>query len=110
MRAHREAGDQAALDQLVRIVADDVAILAGAGLAFVGIDDQVVRPPSDCFGMNDHFSPVGKPRAAAAAQAGRLHLVDDRIAPVLQDRLGAVPVAARARARQAPDRAGRRDW
>jgi hypothetical protein len=40
----REAGDQAALDQRVRIVAHDVAVLAGARLGFVGIDDEIMRP------------------------------------------------------------------
>jgi hypothetical protein len=40
-------GEQAALDQRVRIVAHDVAVLAGARLGFVGIDDEVMRPPSD---------------------------------------------------------------
>ena len=44
VRAHREAGDQAAFDQLVRVVAHDVAVLAGARLALVGVDDEVVRP------------------------------------------------------------------
>ena len=43
MRAHGEAGDQAALDQVMRIVAQDLAVLAGAGLGFVGIDDEIVR-------------------------------------------------------------------
>ena len=41
MCAHRETGDQAALDQLVRIVPDDIAILAGARLALISVDHQV---------------------------------------------------------------------
>src|SRR5215470_16476311 len=40
--------------------------------------------------------------AAAPALTRRLHLVDDPVAPLFQDRLGAVPGAARTRARQAP--------
>jgi len=51
--------------------------------------------------MNDHFKP-SQSRRAAAALAGRLHLVDEAIAALLQDRLGAVPGAARARAGEAP--------
>jgi hypothetical protein len=31
------------------------------GLGLVGVDHEIVRPPSDCLGMNDHLSPVGKP-------------------------------------------------
>ena len=42
--AHGEAGDQAALDQHMRIEAQDLAILAGAGLGLVGIDDEIGRP------------------------------------------------------------------
>ena len=41
---HGEAGDQAALDQRVRVVAQDIAVLAGAGLGFVGVDDEIARP------------------------------------------------------------------
>jgi hypothetical protein len=45
MRAHREGGDQAALDQRVGIVAHDLPVLAGAGLGFVGVDHEVGGPP-----------------------------------------------------------------
>ena len=41
---HRAAGDQAALDQQMRIVPHDLAVLAGAGLGLVGVDDEIVRP------------------------------------------------------------------
>ena len=41
--AHRVGGDGHALDDDVRVVGEDVAVLAGAGLAFVGIADQVLR-------------------------------------------------------------------
>ncbi len=40
MRAHREARDQAAFDQEMRIVPHDLAVLAGAGLGLVGIDHE----------------------------------------------------------------------
>ena len=36
---------------------------------------------SDCLGTNDHFMPGGKARAAAPAQPGGLHLVDDPLGP-----------------------------
>src|SRR6185295_10796917 len=41
-------------------------------------------------------------RPAAATQAGRLHLVDDPVAALVDDRLGAVPRAAAACALQPP--------
>jgi hypothetical protein len=43
MRVHGAGGQQAALDQMVRIVPQDFAVLAGAGLGFVGVDNQVMR-------------------------------------------------------------------
>jgi hypothetical protein len=48
--------------------------------------------------MKYHFSPVGKP----AAQAGCLHFLDDPLATLLHDLGGAVPIAALARAVEAP--------
>ena len=43
VRADRVAADDAALDQRVRIHLHDGAILERAGLAFVGVDHEVVR-------------------------------------------------------------------
>jgi len=39
----REAGDDHAFDELVRILVDDLAILERAGFGFVGVADQVNR-------------------------------------------------------------------
>ena len=68
-RAHREAGDQAALDQRVRIVAQDVAVLAGAGLGFVGIDDEIGRTAVALLGHERPFQAGREAGAAAPAQA-----------------------------------------
>ena len=110
VRAHGEAGDQAALDQQMRIVPHDLAVLAGAGLGLVGIDDEIVRPAVRLLGHERPFEAGREAGAAAAAQAGRLHLVDDasrgpsRGSPWCRPR-------RRARARpRGPSRAGRRDW
>src|SRR5690606_33659869 len=43
--AHRETGDQATLDEQVRVVPHDVAVLARAGFGLIRVDDQVMRPP-----------------------------------------------------------------
>ena len=36
-------------------------VLAGAGLAFVGVADQIFFGPAASSGMKLHFTPVGKP-------------------------------------------------
>src|SRR5205823_8828119 len=41
VRLHREASEETALDQKLRIVAHDLPVLAGAGLRFVGVDDEI---------------------------------------------------------------------
>ena len=102
LRAHGEAGDQAALDEGVRIVPHDLAVLAGAGLGLVGVDDEIVRPAVGLLRHERPFEAGREAGAAAAAQAGRLHLVDDPVAALVEDRLGAVPGAARHGALQAP--------
>jgi hypothetical protein len=82
----------------MRIVAHDLAVLAGAGLGFVGVDDQIARPAIAFLRHERPFEAGRKARAATAAQAGRLHLVDDPVAALLEDAGGAVPGAARHRA------------
>ena len=102
MRAHGEAGQERALDQELRIVTHDVTVLAGAGLELVGIDDEVIGPP---VGLGRHERPFQTGReagAATTAQARFLHLLDDRLVPLLDHRLGAVPGAARARGLEPP--------
>src|SRR5665213_2791613 len=103
VRAHREAGDQAALDQKMRIVPHDLAVLAGAGFRFVGIDHEIARPAVLGFLWHERPFQAGREtRPAAPAQARGLHLVDDPVAALVDDRLGAVPGAAAARAFKTP--------
>ena len=102
VHAHGAAGDQASLDQKMRIVPHDLAVLAGAGLRLVGIDHEIARPPVRLLGHERPFQPGRETRAAAAALARSFHFVDDGVAALFQDRLGAVPAAARARAVEAP--------
>ena len=79
VRIERETGDQHALDQLMRIFVNDVAILERARLGFVGVADQIDRL---LFVRLDEapFHAARKTRAAAAAQAGVLDFVDDVVA------------------------------
>ena len=94
MGAHRERGDQAAFDQRMRVVAHDVAILAGARLGLVCIDDEIMRPFLHFFRHEGPLQAGGKSGAAASAQARLLHDVDDDIGPQIDDGLGVVPLAA----------------
>src|SRR5579864_9380761 len=61
-----------------------------------------MRAAVGLLGHERPFQAGRKAGAAAPAQAGSLHLVDDLVAAALQDRLGAVPGAARTRALEAP--------
>ena len=99
---HREAGDQAALGQEVRVMPHDLAVLAGAGLGLVGVDHEVMRP---AVRLLRHERPLEAGReagAAAPALPRRLHFIDDRVAALREDRLGVVPGAAHARPLEAP--------
>src|SRR6266849_458088 len=102
VRPHGEAGDQAAFDEQVRIVTHDVAILAGAGLGLIGVDHKIMGSVADFFGHERPLEPGWEPGAAAPAQSRVLDLVDDGVASLFQDRLRAVPSAARAGAGKAP--------
>ena len=72
LRADGEAGDHGAFDDRVRIVEEDDVILAGAGLGFVAVDQDVLR----LVGLLGDEGPLhagGEAGAAAAAHAGGLH-------------------------------------
>ncbi len=63
-RLDREPGDQRALDELVRIPAHDLPILASTGLALVGVDTQVLRQLARLAG---HEAPLGARRETGTA-------------------------------------------
>ena len=50
VRRHGGAGIEAALDEKMGIVPHDLAVLARAGLGFVGIDHEIVRAIADLLG------------------------------------------------------------
>jgi len=66
--ADGETGHQAALEQAVRVVAQDLPVLAGARLGFVGVDDQIARPAVAFLGHERPLEPGRKTGAAAPAQ------------------------------------------
>ena len=69
----REAGDDHALDELMRILVDDLAILEGAGLGFVRVADQINRLAAATI----HETPLetaGETGTATTAQTGDFHV------------------------------------
>src|SRR5262245_47777898 len=86
----------------VRIVAQDVAVLAGAGLGLVGIDDEVGWPAVGLLGHERPFEAGREAGAAASPQVRLLDLVDDGVAATRDQVLGVVPGAALAGAGEAP--------
>merc|ERR1719322_2035930 len=67
-RAHRSAGDEASLNQLVRVVPHDLPVLARAGLTLVGVDHEVLWPPVVRLVHEAPLEPRRKPGAAPAPQ------------------------------------------
>ena len=74
IRTDRVAGDRHAFQHRMRVVAQDVAVLAGARLGFVGVAQDVLlaRP----LGHEAPLQAGRKTRAATAAQAGLLDHLD----------------------------------
>ena len=102
MRLHCEAGDKTALDQKLRIVAHDFPVLAGAGLRFIGVDDEIGRPRRIGFRHEGPFEASREPGAAAPAQTRGLHLVDDPLLALVDQFLRIVPRPARDGALETP--------
>ena len=78
VRADGERGDHRAFNHGVRIVLENQAVFAGAGLALIAVAKHILW-----FGrlLRDKrpLHPGAEPGAAASAQAGVLHLVDDGV-------------------------------
>ena len=92
-RVDRVGGDDDALDQLMRVLLHQLAVLERPGLGLVGVDDDVLlhRALRDERGLRAHR----EAGAAAPAQAGGLERVDQRRARRLE-RLAQRAVAAAA--------------
>jgi len=71
------ARDDHPFEHLVRVLVDDLAVLEGAGLRFVGVADEIDRL-GVFLGIDEApFHAAGKSGAAAPAQLGGLDLGDD---------------------------------
>ena len=100
--AHGEAGEEAALDELVRVLPHDLPVLAGARLGLVGVDDQEGRPAVGLLGHEGPLEAGGEAGAAPAAEAGVLDLLDDPVGALPHDLLGHLVVAALEGVLEAP--------
>jgi len=56
-----EGGDDHALEHLVRVFVDDLLVLEGAGLRFIGVADEIHRLGVLGGSMKPHFMPQEKP-------------------------------------------------
>ena len=65
--SHAGTGEHAAFEQFMRFVAEDVTVLAGAGLAFIGIDDEVAWPVA----LFRHKRPFEAGRKTGTASAAK---------------------------------------
>ena len=84
-----QAGDHRSLDDRVRIMQEDDVVFAGGGFGFVAVDENIFRMLA-LLGDERPLHAGREAGAAAAAQAGGLHLVDDplgRLAETLLQRL-----------------------
>src|SRR5947209_17343065 len=86
----------------MRVVPHDLAILAGARLRFVGVNDEIMWPSIGFFRHERPLQSGGKAGTAPSAQSRCFHFVDDPIASLLQNRSGTVPCPAGTRTRQTP--------
>jgi hypothetical protein len=83
----------------MRIVAHDLAVLAGAGLGFVGIDHQIGGPAVAFLGHEGPFQPGRKPAPPRPRRPEVFISLTIQSRPLAM-MAGAVPMAARPRALQ----------
>ncbi len=87
----------------MRIVANDLAILARTRLGFIRVDDEEARTAILAFLRHEAPLHTGrKARATTAAQARRLDALDDIVLADFHQLLGIVPIAALHRRLDAP--------
>jgi len=77
------APDDQSLDEQVRAAEEDLAILEGPRLSLVGVDHQVLGE-AGFLADEVPLHPGGEARAAAPAQVGLDHFVDDLLRLHLQ--------------------------
>ncbi len=76
LRTHRQAGNHHAFDHRMRIMFEDQAVFAGAGLALIAVDQHILRLVR-FFGYERPLHASGEAGTAAPAQVRGFDLVDD---------------------------------
>eukprot|EP00354_Favella_ehrenbergii_P010829 CAMPEP_0170466100 /NCGR_PEP_ID=MMETSP0123-20130129/10192_1 /TAXON_ID=182087 /ORGANISM="Favella ehrenbergii, Strain Fehren 1" /LENGTH=420 /DNA_ID=CAMNT_0010732155 /DNA_START=1151 /DNA_END=2414 /DNA_ORIENTATION=- len=94
LRAHTETDNKGALDELVRVVTQDLAVLASAGLRLVGVDNQVRWSAVGNLGHEGVLQTRGETSAAATAQARLFDFIDDPIGAHRENVFRLMPVTA----------------
>ena len=100
MGLHREARNQAALNQRMRIMAHDFTVFTCTWLGFIRVHDQIRRTTVALFGHEAPLQTRRETRTAASAQAAGFHLVDDPVTAFADKLVGPVPMSTRLRAAQ----------
>ena len=83
--ASRVGGEQQSLEQPVGIALHQVPVLEDPGLAFLAVDDDVLRRPRGRAARRPFHRGL-EVGAAAPREAGRAHLLDDALGPALAER------------------------
>mmetsp|Transcript_20402 Transcript_20402/g.42802 ORF Transcript_20402/g.42802 Transcript_20402/m.42802 type:complete len:518 (+) Transcript_20402:466-2019(+) len=101
-RPHGVPGQQAPLDQLVRVLPHDLAVLARPRLGLVGVHHQEARTPVARLGHEAPLQAGREARPAAAAEPRVFDFLDDPVGAHVHDLLGQVVVAPLQRVFEAP--------
>lgn len=93
---HGTSSDQTSLQQLVRVLPHNLTILARAGLALIGIDDEIPWLGILLPVLEVHKTPLHprrEARTATSTQTRRFNLGNDPVVALIDNLLGLVPVA-----------------
>merc|ERR1719285_596846 len=92
--AHGSTSNEAALHQGVRVVTNDLTILASSRLTFISIDHQVLWATIVGLVHEAPLETTGESSSTPPSQATGLDLVNDPLATLLHNLLGLVPLAS----------------
>ena len=92
---HSTASNKAAFNELVRVMAHNLAVLTGAWLTFIGVNHKVARTRVFFPSRLEHETPFhtrGEASTTSSTNTRCLHLVNDKIVTLVNDVTRAVPV------------------
>lgn len=86
----------------MRIVPQNLTILAGSWLALIAINNKILRPAVTWLVHEAPLQSRGESCASTASEAGGFDFIDDPLRPFEDDFLGFVPISPRHGSLQAP--------